>query len=289
VLTLASAAGFIVHAAAATKGPACTKDGATRIVSSFFSDFNRGDLTALRRDFAPGDGRFQWYSVGGLVSRRLQFETQSKSELLAYFARRHAKRDHYRLLALQWNGDNGHGNITFTLRRTADDASPGRYYGKAGFLCGSLPQPIFQWIMTRTDPACTSLGAAESFAAFMRAVNQGNRGLMRVQLSVRAGVTPGFSIVDHPGGRKTVLRTQVAVLRYFATRHQHGDRYKLANVRYNGRRGVRYPGGRGELGTLSFTIRRISRDLRHGVYRGKASFVCAFAPARFTSLTMTPS
>jgi hypothetical protein len=133
--------------------PGCSPGEVADALLRFFDAFNRGDQPQLARFFEP---TFEWYSVtGGADGQADHFTTGSRDALLAYFAKRHERRERLRLRALVVGGSWGSAGVTYTLTRDADDLAPwlgGPERAAAGK--GELRCPgrqIFVWSMGMDD------------------------------------------------------------------------------------------------------------------------------------------
>lgn len=127
------------------------------LIMNFFEAFNRGDQERLSRFFvakAPIPGL---YGVSEDRGSR-GFDTQSRDELLRYFAERHKQGERLQLLKVDvgkgW--ESGTANITFVITRKAGDLKPGLgspdrvAKGKGGIDCGK--QRIVVWQMAMEMP-----------------------------------------------------------------------------------------------------------------------------------------
>lgn len=149
----------------------CSPRRAARLVSDFVGAFNRGDGAALSRIFFISEGPsppdfsdasiypWSWYSVseignGGRIEAG--FTTYDQRDLLRYFARRHDRGEHLRLLKVGLTGpgmlgERGNVGFVFVLTRKADDLEAGMggpdgvVVGKGAMNCSS--RRIFAWSM----------------------------------------------------------------------------------------------------------------------------------------------
>jgi hypothetical protein len=132
-----------------TLPPGCRPAEVARLVSSFFSAFNRGGQRQLASFFGPV---FPWYSVNENEAAR-SFMASNRDDLLKYFAQRHAHYERLRLLKIRVGASNAPGNrdIVFLLTRQADDLQPvgdGPELladGKGSIDCEK--RTIFVWVM----------------------------------------------------------------------------------------------------------------------------------------------
>lgn len=128
----------------------CDRAEVRTLVRHVVAAFNRGDLAALDRHFAPTPGfRVYFSSAPGKRSMTVRLDRPS---LVPYFARRHARADRLRLRSLRVNANTAanppYGNFTFTLTRNADDLEPTRYQGKGAVYCfRTRPDGVFVWSM----------------------------------------------------------------------------------------------------------------------------------------------
>jgi hypothetical protein len=122
----------------------------TRIaVTRFVDEFNRGDLKALERRFAPAE-RFEWYSTPA-PGERFDAAAKDRATLIPYFKARHAKRERLTLERFKFNGASaaGYGNFEYTLTRRAKDLRRTTYEGKGAAWCyRNAPDQIFVWSMS---------------------------------------------------------------------------------------------------------------------------------------------
>lgn len=136
----------------------CSVTETATLVTNFLAAFNRGDLEALDRLFAPGgEGRsdFKWYSFGegdrGSSWQR-QVAIRERGQLIDYFRDRHLRGDTMRLVSLDigagWSNDVG---ISYVLIRQAGDIPAGLggplrlVRGKGQIDCAT--RRIFVWSM----------------------------------------------------------------------------------------------------------------------------------------------
>jgi len=127
------------------------------LIMNFFEAFNRGDQERLSRFFVP------YYPIPGLYGVSEDrgsrgFGTQSRDELLRYFAERHKQGERLQLLKVDvgkgW--ESGTANITFVITRKAGDLKPGLggpdrvAMGKGGIDCKK--QRIVVWQMGMEMP-----------------------------------------------------------------------------------------------------------------------------------------
>lgn len=106
----------------ATASPACTAGSVHRVVKSFVTAYNEGDLDVLDALFA-GEDRFQEYRV--LPLERNQPESARRDSLLAYFKDRHEQGDRFVLHDLEVGKAKG-GGFYFQayLSRQSNDIRP---------------------------------------------------------------------------------------------------------------------------------------------------------------------
>ena len=139
-------------------GPAETRAGAAAVrcngretlaaVKRFVAEFNRGDLQALDRRFAPAE-RFEWYSTSA-PGERFNDAAKDRATLIRYFKARHAKHERLTLRSVKYNGaaEAKYGNFEFTLTRRADDLHAAPYLGKGAAWCHRrATDELFVWSM----------------------------------------------------------------------------------------------------------------------------------------------
>jgi hypothetical protein len=117
-------------------------------VKRFVAEFNRGDLRALDRRFAPAE-RFEWYSTSA-PGERFNDAAKDRATLIRYFKARHAKHERLTLRSVKYNGaaEAKYGNFEFTLTRRADDLHAAPYLGKGAAWCHRrATDELFVWSM----------------------------------------------------------------------------------------------------------------------------------------------
>ena len=128
----------------------CTGVSARRLVESFLSSFNRGDVQQLDR-LVAGPEIFQWYSTDS-PGQRVNEKAYNRGTLMSYFAKRHDQHERLQLRSFRFNGIYGMdlGGFEFQLTRSADDGlSSAPYGGKGAIDCGRVPSALVVWSMAR--------------------------------------------------------------------------------------------------------------------------------------------
>jgi hypothetical protein len=126
--------------------------GGRRLVADFLAAFNAGDQEKLQALWAQTGQGWEWFSTDG-PDPRIGNVARDRAGLGAYFARRHAQHEVFRLLSFQWNGTSGMlGNFEYTLDRRADDLRRTLYGGKGSAVCTSPPVTFGEWSMARHRP-----------------------------------------------------------------------------------------------------------------------------------------
>lgn len=108
----------------------CSRQAVDDLVREFFSAFNRGDLRALDRIFAP-DSHFRWYSDDRSVIK-------DRDDLLPYFESALQAGASYNLARLRISQERGwHGGFDFDYRfeRTPPDGPSSFHVGKGAGDC----------------------------------------------------------------------------------------------------------------------------------------------------------
>jgi hypothetical protein len=126
----------------------CTARETRTAVRRFVAEFNRGDLRALDRRFAPAE-RFEWYSTSA-PGERFNDAAKDRATLIPYLKARHAKHERLTLRSLKYNGagESKYGNFEFTLTRRADDLRAAPYSGKGAAWCHRrAADELFVWSM----------------------------------------------------------------------------------------------------------------------------------------------
>jgi hypothetical protein len=100
----------------------CTAASTTALVNLFVADFNRGNVPAANRLWAPAP-RFQWYSTSQ-PGKRLGSHSMDRSTLAAYFRARAHVHERIRVTQLHAGYDPKRNLVDFggKLVRNADDA-----------------------------------------------------------------------------------------------------------------------------------------------------------------------
>jgi len=135
---------------AAAADPRCSEAEVRQLMRDFVAAFSRGDYGRLDRLFLV-EPEFGWFS-SNYPGLRANDQARDRTTLISYFRDRHQHRDTLTLLSLS---DKSNGNVTFTLRRQADDYAQGRPFrlvGKGAARCSNT-SPSLQVI---------SLGAPDS-------------------------------------------------------------------------------------------------------------------------------
>ena len=126
--------------------PGCSVTETAALVAGFLDSFNRGDLDALDRFFAPaGEGRtdFKWFSSGDGGRRRAVYE---RSLLLDHFSERRHHGETMRLVSLDLGpGRANEVGVSYVLIRQADDITGRFTRGKGQIDCDR--GRIFVWSM----------------------------------------------------------------------------------------------------------------------------------------------
>jgi hypothetical protein len=124
-----------------TSDSTCTARQTRATWVSFLGAFTQGNYAKLDAMFAEAPD-FVWYSSNRPGLRRTS-AARNRSTLIEYFRSRHAKADRLRLASFR---DNGNGNFTYKLRRSARDYKSGAWFGltgKGSVMCTGLsPQLI---------------------------------------------------------------------------------------------------------------------------------------------------
>jgi hypothetical protein len=132
------AAALLGSAPTAAAGQPCDERGSRKLVASFISAFNRGDVQRLDALFARGMW-WRWYSVSSAPGRRIRTAAYNRMTLVKYFRARHKRHERLELRSFQINGRSlGYLNFEYELLRRADDMKaplPRPYVGKGAMSC----------------------------------------------------------------------------------------------------------------------------------------------------------
>ncbi len=126
----------------------CTSGGVRALVARFIEAFNTGDEHMLDEVWARDSAGWGLFATDG-PEPRVQSAAEDRAGLPAYFARRHASRERWRLITFQFNGTADRGDFEYTLVRTADDLPATNYIGKGFANCTSQPHQLAMWSMAR--------------------------------------------------------------------------------------------------------------------------------------------
>ena len=130
------AAALLSSPPTATTGAACDELGSRKLVTSFITAFNRGDVRRLDALFARGTG-WRWFSVSNAPGKRVQGAAYNRATLVKYFRTRHKRHERLQLRSFQFHGHSlGFVNFEYQLLRQADDMKMPRVYdGKGAVSC----------------------------------------------------------------------------------------------------------------------------------------------------------
>ena len=124
----------------------CRPRAVARFLDSFFIEVNRYRRVRLRKLFHES---FEWFS---LVDAFERFRTSNRTDLLAYFAKRHTQRERWRLRLVDIGRDPAGVGVHFVMQRTALDLPTGLggafriAEGKGGITCPGK-STILVWSM----------------------------------------------------------------------------------------------------------------------------------------------
>ena len=128
----------------------CNPAEARQLVQRFIDTFNSGDTTQL--DLIWSKSSFEWYSTDA-PGKRINAEAYDRSNLMGYFAQRHAQHETLVLQSFRFNGNSAAlAGFEFTLIRRADGLNRTPYVGKGAIYCSKSPRTIALWSMAQ-DPS----------------------------------------------------------------------------------------------------------------------------------------
>ena len=132
-------------ASSVADGPACTESSTRQVVDSFIDAFNKGDIARLNR-LLP-DFLFYATDAPGEFSSS---QPRSRSDVIAYFARRHQVHERINLESFGFHLSSTAGEFEFEVTRSADDGlAPTPYGGKGEAFCRTDPHTLILWAMGR--------------------------------------------------------------------------------------------------------------------------------------------
>ncbi|HEV3097759.1 MAG TPA: nuclear transport factor 2 family protein [Candidatus Dormibacteraeota bacterium] len=144
----------------------CTESSTRQVVTSFIDAFNKGD--AARLDQLVADYSQYTTDAPGEFSSP---SPRNRSELIAYFARRHQAHERLTLESLQFGSQPANAfNFQFELTRSADDLPAAPYTGSASVFCGNPSLTLINWGMGREPFLRSRLPIYGSAVLFLLAI-----------------------------------------------------------------------------------------------------------------------
>jgi hypothetical protein len=148
VVVIALAGGAAGSSSEGSVRDACTADATKALVRAFVRGYDRGQVNAIGRMFAPAP-RFRWFSAGPPGARTGQ-RAYDRSTLAAYFRSRARAKEQIRLTLLRAGSDPARDIVNFSgkLVRSAKGIRPqGPKDFKGAADCLSGPPLLIVWSM----------------------------------------------------------------------------------------------------------------------------------------------